>query len=154
MNEFEFVELENMHVLQASRSGETNSACADAWQVIIDFVIKNNIISQVERRISLRYKDVERLEELEACSVGIVVESDVQAEGEIQEESIKGGNYAVFLHKGSYDSIKNSYIQARDFLKSTDVILREGAIFERYVDLDNENATEEAQKTLLHIPIL
>ena len=155
MNEFEFVALKSMRVLAVAKSGETNSACADAWQVLIDYVIKNNLISKVERRISQRYKNIHTLEELEACSVGIVLEGDeVKLEGEVQELELAGGSYAVFLHRGSYDEIKNSYIKARDFLKSTDVTLQDAMPFERYVDIENENGGEESQKVLLHIPII
>lgn len=155
MNEFEFVKLENMKMLVVSKHAQTIGACSEAWQILIDFVIQKNIIHRVERRLSLRYSDIDTLNELDECSVAIGLEGDdVIVEGEVKLQEIEGGHYAVFLHRGSYESIKNSYIQARDFLKTTNVTLREGTLFERYVDLESEEASEEAQKTLLHIPIL
>lgn len=155
MNEFEFVKLESMKVLAVAKSSKEVNACADAWQILIDFVIQKNIIHRVARRLSLKFSDIGSLDELDECSVAIGIEGDdVALEGQVKVQEIEGGHYAVFLHRGSYDTIKNTYIKARDFLKSTDVTLRDGLLFERYIDLESEEGGEEAQKTLLHIPIL
>jgi len=154
--EYEFIELEPLHVLCLEKNGEYEASCAQAWQEMINYIIKKNIVHKIEKRLTLGYESIEKLDEEKICNVCIQIEGDdVQAEAPFKKEIITGGRYAVFLHKGAYDGLKNSYIKVENFLQQSKIALRDAPTFERYIDNQNEseNAPIESLQTLIYVPI-
>jgi len=79
---------------------------------------------------------------------------DVIMEDDIFKQTIEGGKYIVFLHKGEYSKLENTYNDIfSSYIKTNDVQLRDLPIFERYLNKDPRRTKPENLKTEILIPI-
>lgn len=77
----------------------------------------------------------------------------VEATGEVAFQTLKGGRWALFMHKGPYDTIWRTWQAAyRDWLPTSGEDLRDAPPYEVYLNNANEVAAEEVL-TAIYIPI-
>jgi AraC family transcriptional regulator len=83
----------------------------------------------------------------------VVVDRPVQPEGEFGVTEIAGGNYAVFTHRGPYDTLSMTYQRFYGaWLPKSGRELRDAEAFEEYVN-SPMNAKPEDLLTRIHIPL-
>ena len=103
------------------------------------------------------YSHINNLDEKKECRVAILLEDNItEVEGNVEVINIEGGNYAVFLHTGSYETLNKSYAKIQDWLAQSDVTLKNAPTFERHMDVEseNENAGPESLQVFIHVPIV
>lgn len=94
--------------------------------------------------------DVNKLRS-DAC---ITNTDDVPLEDGIFKQQISGGRYAVFLHRGDYSKLKDTYNDIfSSYIKQNDIKLRDVPIFERYLNRNPKRTKAENLKTEILIPI-
>merc|ERR1719317_14320 len=74
---------------------------------------------------------------------------------DVKRRTIEKGTYAVFLHKGSHENIKNSYkwIVEKYFPKAAYLYRRGVAPYECYLN-DPANTEKQALRTEIYIPVV
>jgi AraC family transcriptional regulator len=93
--------------------------------------------------------DVEKLR-YDAC---ISKSKDVKLEGNVEIRTIKGGNYAVFLHMGAYEKLIDTYNSIfGPWLGKNNIELRDVPCFEQYMNSPEETAPENLL-TEIYIPV-
>jgi len=86
----------------------------------------------------------------EAC---ITCKKDIKAEGKIGVKTIEGGTYAIFKHKGSYETLINAYNYiCGEWLPNSGRELRELPCFEVYHNSPDDTKPEKL-KTDIYIPL-
>ena len=143
------------HVGPYDQSGE-------AWQALMSFAYplkikdKKNLLGKEAKLFGISYDDpnVVAAKDLryDAC---ITADEQVDLPRGIEAKDIAGGLYAVFLHKGSYDGLGETYNAIfGSWIKENRVELRDVPVFERYLNRDPRRAKPENLKTEIYIPIL
>lgn len=94
--------------------------------------------------------DIDKLRS-DAC---VSATDEVPLEDGIFKQSISGGKYAVFLHRGEYFKLIDTYNNIfSSYIKQNDIKLRDVPTFERYLNHDPRRTKPENLKTEIHIPI-
>jgi AraC family transcriptional regulator len=83
----------------------------------------------------------------------VVVTRAVEPEGEFGATDIPGGKYAVFTHRGPYETLGKTYQRFfGDWLPKSGRELRDAEAFEEYVN-SPMNAKPEDLVTRIHVPL-
>lgn len=81
-------------------------------------------------------------------------DDSVSLEDGIFKQEISGGKYAVFLHKGAYSELKETYNSIfSTYIIKNDSTLRDVPIFEKYLNRDPRRTKVQNLKTEIYIPI-
>jgi AraC family transcriptional regulator len=86
----------------------------------------------------------------DAC---VTKDDDVTLEEGINDLAIGGGKYAVFMHKGAYEALSETYKAIYGELMSAKITLRDAPPFEEYLNRDPRRTKPENLKTRIYIPI-
>lgn len=135
--------------------GDYNSkGTGEAWKKVCDFAAKNKLFGWKTEFIGISHDDpqITETEKLryDAC---LTVSQDVRPEGEVGIKEIEGGRYAVFLHKGPYNTLHEAYDQIYGhWLPESKCELRNVPCFEKYLN-DPDKVKPEKLKTEIYIPI-
>lgn len=132
-----------------------------AWQALMSFAyplkIKEGkkLLGKEARLFGISYDDpnVVAAKDLryDAC---ITADDQVALHQGIEAKEIAGGRYAVFLHKGSYDGLAETYNAIfGSWIKENQVALRDLPIFECYLNRDPRRTKPENLKTEIYVPI-
>ena len=155
LQEPQIVERPDSKVVYIQIIGEYgNKEYNGVWERICQFVGKNNLFGAKNEFLGVGHDDP-RVTEASKCRYDacITVERDVKPEGEIGFKTIKGGKYAVFLHKGAYDKLPLIYNAIfSKWLPESQYQLRDSPSFESYLS-DPFKVKPENLETLLYIPI-
>lgn len=141
-----------VYTVAIGKYGDDNTKLA--WNRIASFAQKNNLFVFGTECIGISLDDpnitaVEKCR-YEAC---ITCENDIEVEGRIGVKTIKGGRYAIFEHKGPYETLINAYNYiCGEWLPNSDYELRELPCFEVYLN-SLENTKPENLKTDICIPL-
>ena len=86
--------------------------CGSAWEKLCSWAGPKGLLNAQTQFVGLCYDDPEITEankiRYDAC---ITINKDIKAEGEIGTQEIQEGNYAVTIHKGPFENLKNTYAQ-------------------------------------------
>ena len=117
---------------------------------------KKNILGKGNYAYSVAYDDPNITEHAKLRSDVCVDASDiVKLEDGIINQTIAGGKYAVFLHKGSYTKLVDTYNDIfSSYIKENDIRLRDVPVFEKYLNRDPRKTKEENLKTEIYIPVM
>lgn len=143
-------------VLYVRKIGSFAESSTTAWQTLMEYAYGHRLMRSTTRRLGLVYDAPDLTDEdklrYDAC---ITFVGSPQLEGEVGLQTIVGGRYAVFLHKGSYEGFSDSYntIYGQWFMQSNEQ-LREAPVFEEYLNRDPRRTKPENLRTLIYIPIL
>lgn len=81
-------------------------------------------------------------------------DNSVELDDGIERHQIIGGKYAVFLHKGEYSNLNETYNKIfSTYIKTNDIELRDTPIFERYLNKDPRRTKPENLKTEIYVPV-
>jgi AraC family transcriptional regulator len=136
------------------------SNTGDAWGVLMGFSYthkmkhKRNLLGKEASIYGVSYDDPSLTEpskcRYDAC---LSADDDVEPSEGVERKAIAGGKYAIFLHKGSYDQLDQSYSEAFAWIKSNGISLRDVPAFDRYLNRDPRRTKPENLKTEIYIPI-
>lgn len=148
-------ELEDMNVLYVRKTGNYEEAACQAWSVLMKYCYSNKIRMEGTKCIGIGYDDPSITPEnklrYDAC---ITCEDDIKVEGEISTQIIKGGKYAVFLHKGSYKNLNETYRAIfMEWVPSNGKQVANKPSFELYLNRDPRRTKPENLRTEIYIPI-
>lgn len=147
-------ELKPRQVIYARSMGDYNKSASEAWDKICTYAAKHKLFGYKTEMLGVSYDDpdITETEKLryEAC---ITINKDIAPEGEIGIKTIEGGKYAVFLHKGPYDTLNETYNAIhRQWLPGSGYKLRDIPLFEKYLN-DPDKTKPEKLQTEIYIPV-
>ena len=156
-----FVELEAVDVLYVRKKGDYMRSCAEAWEVLMGFAYtqkikeKKNLMGKEAMMLGVSHDDpsITAMDELRCDACISWDDKSVKPQGEVLSKTIEGGKYAMFLHKGSYDGLKNAYEEVADWIVQSGEELRECPIFEKYLNRDPRRTKPENLRTEIYVPI-
>ena len=150
----QILNIEPIEVLCVRHTG-AYTKCAPAWEKLMTFAYSNNIVNNNTRVFGIGYDNPHIVEEsklrYDAC---ITKDAHITLEEGITETSINGGKYATFLHKGSYETLCDTYNEIFGvWMIENQITLGEILPFEEYLN-DPKTTKPEDLETLIYIPIL
>lgn len=156
MLEPKIVELEDIEILYVRKTGEYAKCSIEAWETLINFVGKEYFIKDEIMMFGIghdnpRVTDIDRLR-YDACLSWM--DKTIKPDGEIQSKIIDGGKYAVFLHKGEYKELINTYDGVLNWITESGVELRNLPILEKYLNKNPITCNKEDLRTEIYIPLV
>ena len=150
----QILNIEPIEVLCVRHTGAYTKS-APAWEKLMTFAYSKNIVNKNTRFFGIGYDNPHIVEEsqlrYDAC---ITKNANITLEEGISETSINGGKYATFLHKGSYETLCDTYNQIFSiWIVENKISLRETASFEECLN-DPKTTKSEELETLIYIPIV
>ena len=150
----QILNIEPIEVLCVRHTG-AYTKCAPAWEKLMTFAYANNIVNKNTRVFGIGYDNPHIVEEsklrYDAC---ITKDTNIALEEGITETSINDGKYATFLHKGSYETLCDTYNEIfAVWMVENQINLRNTPPFEEYLN-DPKTTKPEDLETLIYIPIL
>jgi AraC family transcriptional regulator len=142
-------------VLFVRKTGPYATAAAEAWSVLMPYVYSRRMISREMKAIGISHDspDITPEEKIryDAC---ITMKDPAKPEGEVGVQTIAGGRYAVFLHKGPYKNFNKTYdyIMARWYPESGEKF-RDLPCFEVYLNRDPRRTKPGNLRTEIYVPI-
>lgn len=137
--------------------GTFTKASQDAYRVLWTFLSKYNLWSHIVACLGITPDDFEVVPDadcrFDAC-MELADDADYQLEGEVQEQVIEAGRFAVFMHIGPYDTLWKSWqIIYRDWLPDSGETLRDAAPYEVYIDNPSHTPPDQL-RTEIHVPLV
>lgn len=151
----EIRELQEMTVLFVRKTGPYAEVAGKAWEALMKFAYQHRLLSPATCCIGVGYDNpaVTPEEQLryDAC---ITFSGGVQPEGEVGLQTIAGGRYAVFLHKGAYSGLNETYRGIfAGWLPTSGYTLREVPCFEMYLNRDPRRTKPDNLRTEIWVPL-
>jgi AraC family transcriptional regulator len=151
----EIRELQEMKVLFVRKTGPYAEVSGKAWEALMKFAYQHRLLSPATLCIGIGYDDpsVTPEEQLryDAC---ITFTGTVQPEAEVGLQTVAGGRYAVFLHKGAYTGLSETYRSIyAGWLPNSGYTLREVPCFEKYLNRDPRRTKPENLRTEIWLPV-
>lgn len=149
----EIRKIDEMKVIYIQAIGDYNNV-GIAWERLCNFAGPKGLLGPDTSMFGLSHDDPDVTEtsklRYDAC---IVIDKAIQPMGEVGVKTVKGGDYAVFLHKGPYSNLKNSYNDIfRNWLPQSNRELGDAAPMEIYLN-DHEKTKPEDLLTEICIPL-
>ena len=151
----EFRTIKDIDVIYVRKTGAYQKAATSAWESICKFAYSRKLISKESQMLSISYDDPKITEadklRYEAC---ISIDKPVKPEGEVGTQTIKGGIYAVFLHKGPYENLHETYTGIfSGWLPESGEKLRDLPCIEHYLNRDPHKTKPENLRTEILVPV-
>ncbi len=152
--------LPDLRVLYARGYGiidyQYHRAASAAFTTLMGFVRQHDLMDKFSARLGLTPDDYNTIPH-DQCrfDAGVVLQEgvDVQPEGGISLQVLAGGRWAVFEHKGTYDTLWQSWNTAyRDWLVRSGETLRDAPPMEIYVNNIKDTPVDKLRTEIL-IPI-
>lgn len=154
MLEPKLVEIEPIEVLYVRKTGSYMQSADEAWKTMVVFVHENKLLEKAIARYGIAHDNPSVIEEhnlrYDAC---LELNESANPMGEVSSKQIAGGKYALFMHKGSYALLGESFKNIGDWIVESGVELRDEPLFQKYLDLDPTGIKEEDLRTELYVPI-
>lgn len=150
----QLVQLPERRVVFVRRVGSYAQAAEAAWPAICQFAYSRRLVEKGRLFIGISHDspDITPEDQLryDAC---ITVNRPVKPEGEVGVQTIPGGAYAVFLHRGPYEGLSRTYDAIfGHWLPASGRQLRDEPCYEVY--LNAPGRTKPANlKTQIHVPL-
>ncbi|XOB61765.1 AraC family transcriptional regulator [Campylobacterota bacterium DY0563] len=156
MLEPKIVELEDMDILYVRRTGEYQKCSIEAWETLINYVGKEYFIKEDVMMFGIGHDNprITQTDKLRYDACVSWVDKNIKPEGEIQSKIIDGGKYAMFLHKGSYTELINTYDGVSDWIVESGAQLRDLPIVEKYLNKNPITCNPEDLRTEIYIPLV
>jgi AraC family transcriptional regulator len=150
----EFKKRKEVKALYVRRTGKYQTSAREAWEAVCNHAFPKGWVEPDAEFIGVSYDDpaitAEEKLRYDAC---ITITKDIQPEGELGVLTVAGGNYAVFLHKGPYESLYQTYQSAYGgWLPTSGKKLRDAPCFEKYLNDCSKTAPADLL-TEIYIPI-
>lgn len=151
----EIKQIAEKEVLFVRRSGPYAEAAATAWSALMGFAYQKKIITAETELIGISHDDPqitpETLIRYDAC---ITFSGNLRPEGDVGTQTISGGRYAVFLHRGPYEEMGHT-LQGifAGWLPASGARLRECPGFEVYLNRDPRRTKPANLRTEIWLPV-
>lgn len=148
--------LQDTEVTCARANGNYAKAAAEAWEIIMQYAYSNRLMDKAVQSIGISYDDPNITDpefiRYDACLTLNKKASEDSAS--VFKQVIAGGNYAMFLHKGAYEELANTYQYIfSHWLPKQTFKLRDVPCFEKYLNRDPRRTKPENLRTEIYIPI-
>lgn len=150
--------IEDEKVYYVRKNGHYHTSACESYKELKAFIKKHDLdLPEKNPKVKMygiAYDDP-CITENEKCRFDgcITITKDVPLEGNVNIETISGGKYAVFLHKGSYKDIGALYHAiCGEWIPNNNYKTREVPMFEVYLN-SPEEAKEEDLLTEIYLPI-
>jgi AraC family transcriptional regulator len=125
-----------------------------AWGKVCAFAAQHGFVGPKHQAIGVSRDEpkVTAADKLryDAC---VTIDRDVSPSGEVGVQTLPGGRYAVFLHRGPYEQFQNTYDAIYgDWLPSSGQQLRDESCFELYLN-SPDNTSPAELRTEIWIPL-
>ncbi|MAU02031.1 MAG: AraC family transcriptional regulator [Anaerolineaceae bacterium] len=149
------VHLEPKTVLFVRKTGPYSEASTAAFGALMPFAYSHKLIGKETQMIGISHDspDITDADKLryDAC---ITLNQSVQPQGEFSLQTIVGGRYAIFVHKGPYENFDETYrLIFGQWLARSGEQLRDDPIFERYLNRDPRRTKPENLRTEIYVPL-
>ncbi|MBS0650353.1 MAG: AraC family transcriptional regulator [Verrucomicrobia bacterium] len=147
----------DLELLFVRRQGNYALSAAKAWVAMIHFIEDNKIDPSQLRYFGISHDDPQVTnEEKLRYDAAITVPHGIKEKGEVGKQRIKAGNYAVFIHHGSYNGLESTFEQI--FLKwlplSREQLDETRPVFCEYFNMEHVLTEPEKLITKIHIPLI
>ena len=144
------------------KTGDYNVSCGQAWEVLMSFAYpqkikyKKNLMSKDAIMIGIGHDNptITPTQDLRCDACISYDDKSVEPTGEVSIKTIEGGKYVMFLHKGSYEFLKDKYQAISDWIVQNDIEVRDLPMFEKYLNRDPRRTKPENLKTEIYVPII
>ncbi|CAM2063754.1 AraC family transcriptional regulator [Sulfidibacter corallicola] len=149
------VEREPQRVAFVRKTGPYGEVASLAWGVLMKFAYGQQVIGESSEMFGISHDSPKITEadklRYDAC---LTVSDTVEANGEVGIQTLPGGRYAVFVHKGAYEQFSQTYdlIFGR-WLPESGETLRDAPCLERYLNRDPRRTKVENLRTEIFVPI-
>ena len=153
MLKVQILNIDPIEVLCVRHTG-AYTKCAPAWEKLMTFAYSNNIVNKNTRLFGIGYDNPHLVEEsklrYDAC---ITKDTNITLIDGISTTTISGGKYATFLHKGSYETLCDTYNEIFTvWMVENSITMSDTPPFEEYLN-DPKTTAPEDLETLIFIPI-
>jgi AraC family transcriptional regulator len=162
LKNIEIVQVEPIEVLYVRREGDYKVSASEAFEVLMSFAYqqkikyKKNLLGKEAGLFGIGHDDPNIVEadklRYDACIT--YDDRSVKPIGEIGAKTIEGGKYVSYLHKGSYEELKEVYQELMKYIIENNLKLADRAPFEKYLNRDPRRTKPENLKTEIFIPIV
>lgn len=148
-------ELDDIKIIAVRKTGKYSDAAHAAWTEICKFAYSSKIKSADSKMIGISYDNptitAEENLRYDAC---ITVDKEIKTEGNVFNSVVQGGKFAVFLHKGPYENLMETYTAIfAKWLPDSKYKLRELPAFEMYLNKFPDKTKPENLRTEIYVPI-
>lgn len=155
------VEFNDTKVLYVRRVGDYMLSSCKAWEVLMGFAYsqkikhKKNLMGKEAQMFGIGHDCPETTpaEDLRYDACISYDDATVKPEGEIGVKTIEGGKCLCYLHKGSYEGVKDVYASLMDYIINHEMTMDDKPPFEKYYNRDPRRTKPENLRTEIYIPI-
>jgi len=142
-------------VLFTRRRGDYMQSAPLAWQAMDEYAEKENLYNEKTQMIGVCHDSPEITDKdkirYDAC---ISADESTRADGEFGIQTIRGGDYAVFMHEGSYETLIDTYDQiAHEWIANQERELDDAPVFEIYLNPELMESNPGGLKTEIYFPL-
>ena len=151
----EIKKIADIAVISARGIGDYSQAAKQAWETLMPFAYGHQLIQKETRSFGIGHDNpqVTASDKLryDAC---LDLDADISHSPALQKQIICGGKYALFLHKGAYENLSDSYnFIYNEWLLNSEFELRDTPCFEEYLNRDPRRTKPENLKSIIYIPL-
>lgn len=147
---------EDLDLLFIRRLGKYTESASQAWISMHSFIDQNHLERNKIRYFGISHDDPRVTNEnklrYDAC---ILLQKKIKPQGDVGQQILKGGKYAIFTHKGAYESLDETF--DRIFLKwlpdCKDNFDEGRPCFEEYFNIEFAKTDPSKLVTKIYIPL-
>ena len=151
--------VDDIYVAYVRKKGSYYQAAQNAWQTLLSMAYRHGLVKENTRAYGITYDspDITAAPKIryDACiSLGDNNALDDDSGNNLSVQTIEGGQYAVFQHRGAYEKLEGVYNSIYEqWLPESGKLLRNLPSFCHYHEIDPSNVPEECLVTDVYIPI-
>lgn len=134
--EIKKTEAKDVFYLQVTNPYTTSDAFLNTWDRLVN-LIGTNVTPNDEYEFFCLSRDISTITRPENYRVYACISTnkDIKPHGRLGKQTIEGGLYAVFTHKGPYKELRTTYCNIyRYWIPKSDYELRDNILFEKYLN--------------------
>ncbi len=161
MIEPKIVNFKSVEVLCVRRCGDYMVSAGEAFEALMHFAYeqkikhKKDLMGKEAMMFGIGYDDPNSTptDELRYDACISYDDRSVTPTGEVVVKTIEGGTCLYYLHKGSYEGLKEVYTQLMEYIIEHELSVADKPPFERYLNRDPRRTKPENLKTEIYIPL-
>jgi len=151
----EIIEMSEQPVLFVRRVGPYSTTPSAAWDTLLDFARDHHPLLENARRFSDGLDDPNVTDEenlrFDAC---ISAPKEAIEKGDVGRRTLEGGKYAVFMHKGPYDKLEETFDAIfQDWYPLHKDEVAERSCFCEHLNMDMAESHPEKLLSKIYVPL-